>query len=91
MFGSGVEAVRWGRALSNLTGSQQMQLLCYGGDKTLQNSHLVFQLLAFPLPLTIRNQPLYRISGQVRHTPRTALLTHAAELTELVFRYPEVN
>jgi hypothetical protein len=88
-LGPGMKAVRSGQALSSRR--QQMQLLGYRGDEILENPHLLFQLVAFSLPLTVRNQPLYSIASQVRHTARTALLAHAAKLTELVFRYPEVN
>jgi hypothetical protein len=91
-LGRGVKAVgAGGSARANLAGRQQMQLLGYGCDETLQNPHLFFQLLAFSVPVTFRDEPLYGISGKVGDTARAALLTHAAKLTELVFRNPEIN
>jgi len=76
--------------VQNLARRQQMQLLGYGRNQILKNPHLFFQFVAFSLPLTVRDQTLYRISGKVGDTAGAPPLTHAAKLSELVFRDPEV-
>jgi len=91
-LGPAVKVVPTGSgAFANLARRQQMQLFGYCGNQALENPHLIFELLAFSLPLTVRDQPLHRISSKVRHATRAALLTHAAKLTKLIFRDPEVN
>lgn len=48
-----------------MVSSQQMQLFCYGGDEAFKNTHLLFEFLAFPLPLAFCDQTLDGVSGQI--------------------------
>jgi hypothetical protein len=68
-----------------------MQLLAHGSYEIFENPHLVVQFSSFSLLRAVRNEPLHGVSRKVRNTARTGLFTHADELTEFVFRYPEVN
>jgi hypothetical protein len=88
-FGYGMKGV--GSNGSSPAGRQQMQLLGYGGDEALENPHSLFQLLSLSALLTVRNEALHGMAGQVGDTPRTSLFARTAKLTELVFRDPEVD
>jgi hypothetical protein len=74
-----------------LVDRQQLQLLGNGRYEALQYSNLFVDVLIFPMPPAICDQPLYCVSGEVGDTARAGFLAHADELPEFVLRDSKIH